>query len=300
MSSSKTVSNAKPQNMELVATFFALWLATYFQDQIEDILAFGLILSLGILHGSNDLALIKKKFQMGDQRVWWRALPLYVGIVISGIAFFYFFPFVSLMVFIVCSAYHFGEQHWSGRWTGTSLFKQLLYVSYGMFIFGLLFLTNKEEVTPIIEDITEVTVPVVVYEAALWVSGVGFGLYLAVGALQKQLLASTMIKELFLLLVFFIVFSTASLLWAFAIYFIFWHSIPSIKDQIQYLYGTNKKEDFMKYIKSSLLFWVLAMVSLFGLYWLLKGHDKLFLSVFFTLIAAITFPHVLIISRLHR
>ena len=156
--------------MELVATFFALWLATYCQDQIEDVMAYILILSLGILHGSNDMALVRKSFGMGNRLVWWRALPIYVGIVVTGILLFYYLPLISLLAFVTFSAYHFGEQHWNGRWQGGHLAMQGLYLGYGLLVFSLLFVTNFNEVSPIVYDITQVTVPLTVYKVSFIIS----------------------------------------------------------------------------------------------------------------------------------
>ena len=68
--------------------------------------------------------------------------------------------------------------------------------------------------------------------------------------------------ELFLLLVFAVVFYKSTLIWSFAIYFILWHSLPSILDQTKQLYGCISKENVLRYIKSSFLYW---FVSVFGL-----------------------------------
>jgi hypothetical protein len=43
----------------LVTTFFFLWFAISFGDSVEDIVAYFLILTFGILHGANDLKLIQ-------------------------------------------------------------------------------------------------------------------------------------------------------------------------------------------------------------------------------------------------
>ena len=43
----------------LVATFFTLWLAVFFESRIEDFLAYLFIFSFGILHGANDIRLLQ-------------------------------------------------------------------------------------------------------------------------------------------------------------------------------------------------------------------------------------------------
>jgi Brp/Blh family beta-carotene 15,15'-monooxygenase len=168
-----------------------------------------------------------------------------------------------------------------------------------MVIFFLLFYVNEQEVTPIIEKITGVLLKKEVYLYTLIACFVGFiGIYM--WWVYKKQLRVNIIKELFFLLVFFIVFKTASLLWAFSIYFVVWHSIPSLKDQIQYLYGTVNKASFMKYLKTSFLYWMVSMAGLAVLYYFFQDNEGLFLTIMIYFLAAITFPHVLVMTRLNR
>ena len=111
---------------------------------------------------------------------------------------------------------------------------------------------------------------------------------------------SSLWEELFLLGVFFVIFKTASLLWGFCIYFVVWHSIPSLMDQMNYLYGKTNWSTFKNYLKTSWPYWVVSLVGLVGLYWLLRDNNRFFLSVLIYFLAAITFPHVIVMSRLEK
>ena len=46
------------KNWIIVGTFFCLWLATYFSEGIQAVLAFGSIATVGLLHGANDINII--------------------------------------------------------------------------------------------------------------------------------------------------------------------------------------------------------------------------------------------------
>ena len=168
-----------------------------------------------------------------------------------------------------------------------------------MTIFFLLFYTNLEEVRPIIQQITGMVLPPEYYLYTLIASFAGFmAIYfwwLANGKMKVN-----MVKELFFLLVFFIVFKTASLLWAFSIYFVIWHSIPSLLDQTKYLYGKVTKRSVLEYFKSSFLYWLASMAGLAVLYYLFHDQQGLFLSIMIYFLAAITFPHVIVMNRLNR
>ena len=105
--------------------------------------------------------------------------------------------------------------------------------------------------------------------------------------------------ETFYLLVFAVLFRVSSLIWGFAIYFIIWHSIPSIINQVNYLSGEFNKKNFGKYIKSAFVYWMISLIGIATLYLLFKDI-KIFNALFFSFLAAITFPHVLVIFILFK
>ncbi len=287
------------KSFTLVATFFSLWFAVYFKDSVEDFFAYFLIFSLGILHGANDIELIKKTSQKPRKSRFDKVLIVYVFLISLSITLFYFFPTIALFLFVFFSAYHFGEQHWNSKIRQQTIFSRLMFLFYGIVILLILFYNNNLEVSIIIENITDTYITKDFYLYSLVISSL---LLIITGSIIyfDGKLKANIFEQFFYIVVFFIVFYTASLLWAFAIYFIFWHSIPSLADQVYYLYGSNKKEDFIKYLKSSLIYWFISLISLSIIYWLFQHQDRLFLSIFFTLIASITFPHVWVMSKFNK
>lgn len=286
----------------LTATFFSLWLAVYFHNNIEDIFAYVLILSLGILHGANDIKLIQKTSELSHESQktkLYKILISYSSIITLSILSFYFLPAFALFLFIFFSAYHFGEQHWSSKVHHQSITSRIMYTSYGFIILFMLFFNNSEEVTIIINNITGISFTKNFYLYILIFSGLCF-LTINIKENIHSKIKSNPVEEIFYLFLFFIVFYTASLLWAFAIYFIFWHSIPSLADQVYYLYGDYKKKNFYKYLKSSFLYWLISIIALSILYFVFDDQNHLFLSIFFILIAAITFPHVLVMAKFKK
>ena len=244
------------------------------------------------------LKLIQKSTSFSKSSFFLRALGSYLAVVGLTALFFSFVPSLALLFFVIASSYHFGEQHWASL-NIRSVLVTAFYTFYGMVIFFLLFYVNEQEVTPIIEKISGFTVAKEVYLMFLVTSFIGFiGIYLW-WVFKKQIQVN-IVKELFFLLVFFIVFKTASLLWAFSIYFVVWHSIPSLKDQIQYLYGAVTKASFMEYLKTSFLYWLTSMAGLAVLYYFFQDNEGLFLTIMIYFLAAITFPHVIVMTRLNR
>lgn len=288
------------RNTMLFFTVFSLWISVYFKEETEDILAYFLILSLGILHGTNDIKLIEKESNKKNKTFNRKIVFLfYLLLILVGILSFYFIPAIALLIFIIFSAYHFGEQHWVAKLTKQSNYKNFLHTFYGMLVLGILFFSNSTEVSIVIKNISNINVPRSFYLYTSITSLLIIATIIVKLSFSKEIHLNVW-EELFYLLLFYIVFNTASLLWSFAIYFVFWHSIPSLANQVYFIYGNYKRESFINYLKSSFTYWLASIMGLAILYLIFQNQDRLFLSIFFTSIAAITFPHVWIMSKLNK
>ncbi|MCE2612895.1 Brp/Blh family beta-carotene 15,15'-dioxygenase [Flavobacteriaceae bacterium D16] len=293
---------AKIANMNafmIVSTFFCLWLAVFFGDRAEAFLAYMFVFSFGIMHGANDLKLIQRTTGMDSKSFYLRALISYLLVIGIIAVFFSFLPILALAFFVLASGYHFGEQHWVSRTSLPSGLRELFFLSYGLLIFFLLFYFHREEVSRIILEVTDFYIPVEFYFYGLLGSGLTF-LAFFIWVAFKSLILTHLIEELFYLLVFYILFQSASLIWGFSIYFVIWHSIPSLMDQVQFLSGEISKKALWNYFKSSLVYWIFSLVGLGVLYFLFEGQDKLFFSILIYFLAAITFPHVLVMNKVNR
>jgi Brp/Blh family beta-carotene 15,15'-monooxygenase len=95
-----------------------------------------------------------------------------------------------------------------------------------------------------------------------------------------------------------LLFWTTNLIVSFGTYFIIWHSWPSLQDQSKTLY--NKPNAFFAYLKDAFPFWIISILglSLFLIYYEQVGLNPL--ALFFAFLAAITFPHVLVVFGLHQ
>ena len=102
-------------NLSTVLSFVGLWITSLFYGEFEIILGFILIFSFGILHGSNDILLINSITNSKLKYPFLRVLGIYLLTVLSAVILFYILPAVALALFILFSAFHFGEQHWSYR-----------------------------------------------------------------------------------------------------------------------------------------------------------------------------------------
>lgn len=288
---------SKQQSIALFFTIFSLWLTVFVEVNVESYVGYFLIITIGILHGANDIKLIGNQKNADNKGYNLGVLLKYILVVGVSTVCFILLPKFALSTFIIISAYHFGEQHWIKKVQNKSLLSRLFFTSYGLLIFGLIFYFNWTDTAIIISNITDVSLTQLHFSQLVIVSlvwMVSIGVY---GILTKKFLINW-IEEIFLLLVFALIFYLASLIWAFAIYFVLWHSFPSLDDQIRLLYGSNTKLNLIQYLKSSWLYWLVSIIGLGLALYFFRDQKDLFHTIFFAFLAAITLPHVLVMNKM--
>lgn len=287
----------KYSNFAIVASFFGLWLDSFLSNKIQVIVGFIFILTFGILHGANDLLLIKNIDSKKKPLSLLKLLLYYLIVVGFGALLFWIIPWFALLLFIVVSGYHFGEQQWQNL--EKSIVFKIFEFTYGLFILLLLFIFHITEVQEVIRNISTIMVSESYFFAGLAITAFTL-LILGIYFFRKLIeFKSKWFVETFYLLVFTVIFKVSSLIWGFAIYFILWHSIPSIINQVIYLNGEFNWENFGAYIKTAFAYWVVSLIGIATLYILFKDV-QIFNALFFSFLAAITFPHVLVIYILFK
>lgn len=288
-------------NIAIVASFFGLWMDSFFTDKLQIILGFLLIFTFGILHGANDLLLIENIDTTKQSNGRLKTLGYYIAVVLTGILLFYTIPHVALLLFIIVSAYHFGEQQWQTiiqhefpKWL-VILFQFL----YGFVILLLLFNFHSGEVQNIILNIANISISSPSLFLLLQISGIVFIGLSAYLFWKREKIRSKLLLEFFYLVLFAILFKSSSLIWGFAIYFVLWHSIPSIIDQIKFLNGSFSMKYFVVYCRAAGIYWFISILGITLIYYLCK-EEQLFNALFFSFLAAITFPHAAVITEMFR
>jgi Brp/Blh family beta-carotene 15,15'-monooxygenase len=285
--------------LSVITSFAGLWLTSYLSNKYQTILGFFLILSFGVLHGANDLVLIDQ-LKSNKKLDFVKIIGIYVSIVGISVLLFTNIPIVALLLFIIVSSYHFGEQHWNEIIkTNKSIVTSLFQFNYGLLILVILFYFNTKEVIEIIYEITKYTISAEHIEGAVLIALSAFVILSIRLYLISTEFKNNLIEQLFYLVVLAVVFKASSLIWGFTIYFIFWHSIPSLNDQLIFLYGSSTWADFKKYFKTAFIYWFISLVGVFGLYYIAKDM-VVFDALFFAFLASITFPHFIVILNMYQ
>lgn len=289
----------KIQNISMLTSFLGLWLTSYLTVEYQNIVGLSLIFSFGILHGANDLELISRLEQ--NKRIsFFKTLATYVVLVIACVVLFIKVPLLALIFFIIISGYHFGEQNWIELLKNCNvIIIRLFQFSYGILILTSLFYFNAQEVEKIIFKIAKINIPESLFLTILIFSLLIY-ITLSILLIKYYTISPIIIfEQTFYILVLCIIFKVASLFLGFAIYFIFWHSIPSLYDQIKFLYGSFSFSNFKKYFKAAFLYWSISLLGVFVLYYI--SRDLLiFDALFFSFLASITFPHFIIMLKMYN
>ncbi len=283
------------QNFKIFFTVFLLWFSIQFGKPIEDSLAFVLVISIGIMHGANDLLILSlKKINNINFK---KNLYIYIGIVFGCIALFLLQPFLSILLFVFISCFHFGEEHLSEKISINRFFDVTYFIVYGLLVFSMLFCEALFEVNNIMMELSNTTFSVLQVQTTLIFSASIFALMSVFLLWKNKFEISDFLKELFFLGLLFLVFKTSSLILSFAIYFIFWHSIPSIIHQIFFISGDITKKTVLFYVKKALFFWLISVIGLLILYFFIP-QINLFSTVIFVILLSVTAPHIWVMFQM--
>ena len=267
-------------------------------DIYQDILGFLLILSIGVIHGANDLLIIKKYTRKDSLKSQISYFLYYVGLVFLGFIFFYVYPSIALMSFVLVSIYHFGEQHWEANSLTSNILKErkiFPIILHGLTFFLIIFINNIEVVNEVLASFNTILIDPFVLGTSFTILSSIYMLML----LSFKIFRGYFLPEFLFFLLLYLLTLNSTLIYAFSIYFIFFHSILSIKDQVKYIYEDDKSQNIKKYLINALPYFFLALIFLVGFYSFVDLESINILPIIFTFLAAITFPHVIVIEKMY-
>jgi beta-carotene 15,15'-dioxygenase len=268
------------------------------------------ILFTGIPHGAIDHLVEKETAERQQKSFNLRAfLSKYVLTMLFYAIIWFFMPSLSLLFFLLISAWHFGETDIEKApqkplWNATRF-------TFGCFVLSWILLFHAMEVTPILERISQNNGNVV----AVWQFFVEFKtlflIVLAVGtgiffyfAEQKDALPIDKMRYSRLIAIIVLTYFLP-LLPAFGLYFGGWHALCSFENIHGYLQSTKEgiaQESILKTWSKTLGFTLLAVLFLvFAIwYWLRFYQTWDALPLLFIFLSLITLPHLNVMHRMSR
>lgn len=291
---------------QFVVTFFVIftWLFPTALASTELLIASVLIVVIGIPHGATDhlIFLQLRSSFLGGKGIEQFYVYYLLLMVVYGVLW-WLMPAVALAIFLLLSIYHFGQSNWNYVDFTNKIQAWITYLLWGSFVLLIPIVWNFEVAAGIIASITRsdvLTLP------AAWAQGICLILLLLNVAwvlfLRKQQLIDPghTRNELWNLTVLSVLFFVAPLLLSFTIYFVFWHSLSSMADQIQFF--KNKKHDYTwkSYIRQALPMSLIAVGGLALLYVLQNQIGfQANVGLLFIFISVVTLPHLVLIDLLY-
>lgn len=254
------------------------------------ILIIGMLL-IGLPHGAVDHLLLQKKISLRNY------ILKYLLVVVIYFALWQIMPLLSLVVFLIYSAFHFGESEMEELNINLNGTKQYI-VSFiiGAAILMFIISTHLVAAFQIINGIKGINLTNNFIDFYIKISP-----YISYATTAVLILFSILFnkKGLWVLILMLLLSTQTSLLFAFGSYFIFYHSVNAwhqLKSKLSIKNLLLYKEAF-PYTLGSLLIFVLIGGYL---YFLDQNKFQLFEPVFYVFIACISLPHVVLMHFFYK
>ncbi len=258
----------------------------------------GLIL-IGIPHGSLDHIITEKTRDDGKQFSLVRFLGVYLLTMAVYALFWVQFPGFSLIVFLLLSAYHFGETDLLKARLKSAVAQRLAYMMYGILLLWGLLANDAEQTRTIIESMLPASALTTGFaEINARFPVLQYTEFLALG--MRVLMVRSGSFDHIRLGVVLVAAVSIPLLEGFLLYFCHHHAWINLVRVRERLYNTDR-EGLRKMIKDMMPF---SLISVFGIA-LLVGSSPLWLEhvnpvlLFFILISVLTLPHAGIMAKFY-
>lgn len=246
------------------------------------------LLTIGIPHGALDHVLPE-----GGNKTKKLSLFLlkYLGIIASYLILWIIVPEISLAIFLLISAYHFGQGHFIQ--SKINKFKKLTYFILGCNFLAIILFSDYMATAEILESIIDIK-PFFNYGSIAMFSLFVFSLILV--SIQNLNKIHLLLAEIiFLSLLLYIL----PVLLAFILYFGFWHALPSMMAEFESLTARIQQGKIKKFISQLAPFSIISFIGIGIILYLAKSYlneDQMIL-LFFILISLISAPHIWVMNN---
>ena len=268
-----------------------------------------MLLMTGIPHGGLDHVIAKNTATLKKKKF---TLPLFLKRYILAISIYSIcwisFPAFSLLIFILISAWHFGET--DINYTSQKIFLSISRFSWGVFVLLLILLMHQNETTAVLHRISNNSYQVIHLwqycidnDKIILISSAIINLILLGSAYITNQLQIPII-QLANLVIILLISIYLPLLPAFALYFGGWHAIRSFEIIFNFL-NTNEnlitKNPLIMWLKSLPMSLLAGVVFLIGLViWHKTNITWDPLPMVFIFLSVITLPHLDVMDQMTR
>jgi len=261
------------------------------------------IFLLGIPHGAIDNMLYLRENRTKNKQF----IMVYVAIIAANVILWLVYPSAAYALFLVLSAYHFGQSQFSHYFKSQNFTRKVLFLAWGVTILSALILFNIQEINTVMLDYKEFLVFDPIHNIpVLWIvftisaiATLGGLLYFKIsGAISME----TVVMESLILGLILFSFYLMPLIIGFTLYFIILHSVKVLNEEYHFLQSENKIKSASGFIKLLLPFSLLSFLGI-GMLFLTIHMEWLSISYGYCmliLISSITLPHVFVMNQFYR
>jgi beta-carotene 15,15'-dioxygenase len=309
----KSNLHTKPFNIEYVLLFVGLaTTAMHFfifpiSLDMQMIILLSLVFFVGVPHGALDFLVDEQNDEVVNKIF---SIKKFVGIYLLRLFIFsllWMLPWLAFSLFIIFSIFHFGETDMSSimKPNKSSI---ALYFAYGAFMLSLLLLTHVAEIQQAIPIMGNYLQGSAFYnfiqQYALYIILL-FAFILIVILLwqiKKGNIVAIDAEKIFPFVFLIFIVSALPMLLAFTFYFALWHSILSVRNIFSYFKSFNNTKKFTLICNKSILFSLLALGSIIGLYFGLRYFmpDMNLLFALLIVLSVLTLPHLTVMHGMYK
>lgn len=262
-----------------------------------------IIITLGIPHGATDYLLYSHllKEKMSKKNII-RFFVAYLAVVFFYGLVWYISSSLALCIFLFISVYHFGQSNWNYIKKISKYNAFLLYSLWGSFVLFTPIIMQWDTSLAILNQIVAIDLPAISVLQQWLIAGslyIGCILCTALLYISKQIDNQQVLKEALSISLLLLLFANAPLMIGFGFYFVFWHSLSSVFDQIVFYRKKKSTFNLLDYYKNALPLTFVSVIGMALLFHLSQqfSTDISFLSLFFIMLSTITLPHMLLIEQ---
>lgn len=273
--------------------------------EVQLVVALSMIVLIGIPHGATDYLI----FQQLSRPLWGTKemrhfYTNYVMLMAAYALVWWLLPSVALLLFLLISMYHFGQSNWNYVSFGRPAEAYGIHLIWGAFVLLVPILWHYDAAAPIISGIIGAPAPVIApaWREAISILLLVVNLWISIYCfLQQRISRREFADEVVNLFALALLFVNLPLLLGFAIYFVCWHSLSSMMDQIRFFRRQVAAYDLGAYIKNALPLSLAAIASLAALAFVqMKMSIPLNIGIVFVFISVVTLPHMILIDQLYQ
>lgn len=290
----------------IAVSYLSIVLLAGFRDisvEAQAIIASVFVFGMGVPHGAVDHILhngAENKFSP-------RFLMKYIGTMMLVLVAWLIVPAVSLSIFLVVSAYHFGEGQFSDLKLSQNNWTHLLNLSWGSTILLILFILNHNQLIGLFGTYTDTEALSVLFNiellyGLLLLSALGIITSTYVIKVNQGISSERIAHEIYVLGLITFTFYVVPLLIAFTLFFCILHSLKVLGQEFEHLKETYADSGLRSFVTMLAPFTLISVGGAIAVV-VLIFYELIPISILlFSLIAIsmITLPHSVVMSNFYQ